>query len=53
MKRDIIFTLISLLVFFLIASFVMASLNPFAWHWIARLVFVVSYLAFIIWAYEK
>jgi len=53
MKRDIIFTLVSLLIFYLIAAFVAANLNPFEWHIIARLLFVVSYLGFIIWAYEK
>ena len=36
--------LILIVVLFLIVAFVAASLNPFAWHWMSRLILVLAFV---------
>ena len=36
---------ILLLIIYLLTAFVLADLNPMAWHWIARLVVVLGFVS--------
>jgi len=36
--------LILIVVLFLIVAFVASSLNPFAWHWLGRLIIVLAFI---------
>jgi len=48
-RRLILGYLIIFVILFFLISFVQMSLNPFAWHWVSRLILVVSFIAITVY----